>query len=210
MRRSEELPRRPGSGLSHAANASVTSSRSREADLTTDEDINKLEESLRRLRIEYETYFSGGMPRPPRDGVFRVESVLKRLSADLSQLTFRQRFRFNQLQQRYAVYGGLWRKRTRDLEEGRGRQAEKAESQELFRIVTRSPEVEADKTNQLFDALMEAKRQMGEPAPPIERGVFAEFLRQKAADVKRKLDCENVEFCVKVEDGRVKLKAGRG
>jgi hypothetical protein len=178
--------------------------------LTTDEELNKLEENLRRLRIEYETYFSGGLPRPPRDSVFRVESTLKRFSSDLSQLNFRQRFRFNQLQQKYAVYGGLWRKRTRDLEEGRGRQTAAAAPQDLFRIVARNPESEPDKINRLFDAFMDAKRQVGESTPAIARSVFAEFVRQKTAEVKQKLGCESVEFCVKFEDDRVKLKAGRG
>jgi hypothetical protein len=178
--------------------------------LTTEEELNKLEDNLRRLRIEYETYFSGGLPRPPRDGVFRVESALKRLSSDLSQLSFRQRFRFNQLQQKYAVYGGLWRKRTRDLEEGRSRQAGAPPPEDLFRIVTHSPEAEADKLNQLFDAFIDAKRQMGESTPAIDREVFSEFVRRKASEMKQRLRCESVEFCVKVEDGRVKLKAGRG
>lgn len=178
--------------------------------MTVDEELNKLEEGLRRLRIEYETYFSGGLPRPPRDGVFRVESALKRLSADLSQLSFRQRFRFNQLQQKYAVYGGLWRKRTRDLEEGRGRKPSAPSPENLFRIVTHSPEAEGDKVNQLFDAFIGAKRQMGESTPAMDRDVFARFLRRKTGEIKQRLACENVEFCVKVEDGRVKLKAGRG
>ena len=187
--------------------------------MTVDDELNRLEENLRRLRIEYETYFSGGLPKPPRDGVFRVESVLKRLSADLSQLTFRQRFRFNQLQQKYAVYGGLWRKRTRDLEEGRGRKpgasTEDGRSrapgalapENLFRIVTRASEAEGHKINQLFDAWIDAKRQMGESTPAMDREAFANFVRQKAGEMKQRLACENVEFCVRVEEGRVKLKA---
>jgi hypothetical protein len=180
--------------------------------LITDEELNKLEESLRRLRVEYESYFSGGVPKPPRDSAFRVESILKRMSEDMAELTLRQRFRFNQLQQKYMVYGGLWRKRTRDLEEGRGRKATSAPPppQNLFAIVTHSPETEGDKVNQLFDAFIEAKRQMGESPPAIDRAVFAEFVRKKADEIKHRLGCKGVEFCVKVEDGRVKLKAGPG
>ena len=180
--------------------------------MTTEEDLKKLEESLRRLKVEYESYFSGGLPRAPRDSAFRVESIFKRMSEGMAELTLRQRFRFNQLQQKFMVYGGLWRKRTRDLEEGRGRQAASAPPppQNLFAIVTDSAEDEADKVNQLFDAFLEAKRQLGESPPAIDRVVFAKFVHTKAGDIRQKLGCARVEFCVKVEDGRVKLKAGRG
>ena len=41
--------------------------------MTVDEEFNKLDDDLRRLKIEYEVYFNGGSPRPPRDTL----SVLK-------------------------------------------------------------------------------------------------------------------------------------
>jgi hypothetical protein len=179
--------------------------------LTTDEDLNKLEEGLRRLRVEYESYFSGGLPKPPRDSAFRIESTMKRMSEKMAEFSLRQRFRFNQLQQKYMVYRGLWRKRVRDLEEGRSRQeSAPLPAQEFFRIATQSPETEGDKVNRLFDALMDAKRQMGESTPATDRDLFSAFVRKKAGEIKRRLRCESVEFCVTIEDGRVKLKAGRG
>jgi hypothetical protein len=179
--------------------------------LTTEEELNRLEDNLRRLRIEYESYFSGGLRRPPRDSAYRVESALKRLAENMGEFNLRQRYRFNQLQQKYMVYGGLWRKRLRDLEEGRARQTSAPASESgPFRIVLQAPEAETEKVNQIFDTWMEAKRQMGEPAPTVDREVFAEFVRQKTAEIRQKLGCTSVGFCVKVEEGRVKLKAGRG
>ena len=184
--------------------------------MTTDEELSKLEDNLRRLRIAYESYFSGGLPRPPRDSAFRVESTLKRMSEGIGEFTLRQRFRFNQLQQKYMVYGGLWRKRLRDIEEGRARRPGAAApvslaeaTDDLFRIVTESPEAESDKVNLLFDMFIEAKRQMGEPAPAIDRSIFADFVHKKTAEIRQKLNCTKVGFSVKFEDGRVKLKAGR-
>ncbi len=43
--------------------------------MTTDEELNRLEDNIRRLKIEFEAYFSGGQPRAPHDSVFRVETV---------------------------------------------------------------------------------------------------------------------------------------
>ena len=71
--------------------------------MTVDEEFNKLEDDLRRLKIEYEVYFNGGAPRPPHDTLFRVENTIKRYSSDQSKLNFGQRFRFTNLAQKYAI-----------------------------------------------------------------------------------------------------------
>ena len=82
--------------------------------MNVDDDLNKLEDDIRRLKIEYEVYFSGGSKRPPQDLVFRVERTVKRYSSDASKLNFGQRFKFNALIQKYAVYNDLWRKKLRE------------------------------------------------------------------------------------------------
>jgi len=46
--------------------------------LTIEEELDRLEENIRRLKIEYESFFAGGSPRPPRDTVFRVETAMKK------------------------------------------------------------------------------------------------------------------------------------
>jgi len=174
-----------------------------------DDDLARLDDNLRRLKVEYEAYFNGGLPHPPRETVFRVESVVKRFTADQSEMNFGQRFRFNQLAQRYTVYNELWRKRLRDLEEGRGRREPASGPSSLFRIIATDPVTEGDKLNQLFDVWLEARRQMGEPAPRIDSDVFAGFIRNKTAEIKQRLGCKSVEFQVIVEGGSVRLKAAR-
>ena len=87
--------------------------------MTVDEEFNKLEDDLRRLKIEYEVYFNGGSPRPPHDTLFRVETMIKRYSSDQSRLKFSQRFRFTNLAQKYAVNSNLWRRKLQEKEEGR-------------------------------------------------------------------------------------------
>ena len=79
--------------------------------------LSRLDNNLRRLKVEYEAYFNGGLPRAPREALFRVQAVVRRFSAEQSEMNYGQRFRFNQLLQRYTVYSELWRKKLRDLEE---------------------------------------------------------------------------------------------
>ena len=87
--------------------------------MTADEEFAKLEDDIRRLKIEYEVFFNGASTRPPHDTLFRVETVIKRYSSDQSKLNFSQRFRFTNLVQKYAVNAQLWRRKLQEKEEGR-------------------------------------------------------------------------------------------
>ena len=85
--------------------------------MTTDEELNLLEAQLRRLKIEYEVYFSNPTKRPPTDVEWKVLSLLRKFS-DGGRMSFSQRYRYNEMAQRYAVYSDLWRKKSRIREEG--------------------------------------------------------------------------------------------
>jgi hypothetical protein len=85
--------------------------------VTTDEELNVLETQLRRLKIEYEVFFSNPTKRPPTDIEWKVLSLLRKFS-DGGRMSFSQRFRYNEMAQRYAIYSDLWRKKSRIREEG--------------------------------------------------------------------------------------------
>jgi hypothetical protein len=85
--------------------------------VTTDEELSVLETQLRRLKIEYEVYFSNPTKRPPTDIEWKVLSLLRKFS-DGGRMSFSQRFRYNEMAQRYAIYSDLWRKKSRIREEG--------------------------------------------------------------------------------------------
>ena len=85
--------------------------------MTIDEELTVLESQLRRLKIEYEVYFSNPTKRPPTDIEWKVLSLLRKFS-DGGRMSFSQRFRYNEMAQRYAVYSDLWRKKGRIREEG--------------------------------------------------------------------------------------------
>jgi len=78
---------------------------------TIDEDLNQIERDTRTLKIEYEQFFGGGRQRPPADTQWRVETLIRRYNERTAELSFAQRFRFNNLTQTYAKYQDMWRKR---------------------------------------------------------------------------------------------------
>ena len=182
--------------------------------MTTDEELNKLEDNIRKLKIEYDAYFSGGQPRPPHDTVFRVENTVKKLSEGAAKLSFGHRYRFNQLVQKYAVYNDLWRRKMKDKEEGRGQYgqqrrapAEARSTDGSYRVVCSNPEKEKDKVDLLLKAMIEAKRQVGERVDNIDPLQFSKFVTDKTRQLKKSLNCHKVQFTVTVEEGRVKFKA---
>jgi hypothetical protein len=110
-----------------------------EFSVTIDEELTVLESQLRRLKIEYEVYFSNPTKRPPTDIEWKVLSLLRKFS-DGGRMSFSQRFRYNEMAQRYAVYSDLWRKKGRIREEGYRRPQDALLSVSGVRPVEHEPE----------------------------------------------------------------------
>jgi len=181
--------------------------------LTVEEELDKLEANMRRLKIEYESFFAGGSPRPPSDSVFRVETTIKRYNSGIGELNFAQRFRFNQLAQRYAVYNDLWRRKLREHEEGRAASSRAANGESEatsspFRVVCSDPENERDNVAALLEAYLLAKRETGEGSGGLDLEAFARFVGDKTRQIKESLGCDKVQFTERVEAGKVTLRAG--
>lgn len=201
---------------------------------TIEEDLNQLEKDIRQLRIEYDSYFAGGRPRPPSDIEWRVNTIIKKYAS--GRMNFTQRFRYDGLLQRYAKYSELWRQRTRQKEAGlspylaAGQAAREAARLEVARAETlreeaaraakppatggtaekrfvyTDPRREPEKVQELYRTLVEAKRKAGEKAD-VNFEQFHRFVRQKTDELKKQLGCQQVEYSVSLEGGQVKLKA---
>jgi len=74
-----------------------------------DRQILRLEDDIRKLKIEFDIYFNGAAKRPPLEMRARIESALKRI-ADDRNITFAQRYHFNTLTSRFNSYRELWRR----------------------------------------------------------------------------------------------------
>jgi len=107
--------------------------------VTIDEELTLLDSQLRRLKIEYEIYFSNPTKRPPTDIEWKVLSLLRKFS-DGGRMSFSQRFRYNEIAQRYAIYSDLWRKKNRIREEGYRRPQDALLSVQGVRLEDREPE----------------------------------------------------------------------
>lgn len=187
--------------------------------VTIDEELNALEEGVRRLKIEYDMYFGGGAKQPPRDTEWRVQSFVKRLG-DGAKLTYAQRFRYNSVVQKYAVFSDLWRQKLKIREEGYRRPqdaylgiqglrssatAEPAQPAKTQFVIS-DGEAEAASVADLFNTMSKARQNAGMPASGTLES-FNAFVREKTRHIRQQYNCSSVEYTVEVQDGKVRLKA---
>ncbi|HEY0543953.1 MAG TPA: MXAN_5187 C-terminal domain-containing protein [Pyrinomonadaceae bacterium] len=187
----------------------------RDNQMTIDQQLARLEEDLRRLKIETDVFFNGASKRPPYDTKSRVESVIKRIADDRT-LTFAQRYFYNSLVARYTSFKELWRRTMQGREEGRDavsaarashREADHQLTTERALFVCDDAHRDVATVRQLYAALIEAKRQCGEPTNDLSFPRFHHLIASKTDKLKETLGCERVRFSIGVEDGRVNFKA---
>ena len=180
---------------------------------TPEEQLNRLEEDVRRLKVEFDIYFNGAAKRPPYDTKGRVETVIKRL-ADERTLTFAQRYRYNSLVARYTSFLQLWRRTMQDREVGRhhvparrGAHAEDAAREPASTFVCDDARKDIGTVRSLYETLVEAKRRCGEPTDDLSFARFHRMVTEKSEALKERAGCGRVHFSVAVQDGRVQFKA---
>lgn len=180
---------------------------------TIEDRLARLEEDIRRLKIEFDIYFNGGTKRPPYDTRMRVESHLKRLGDDRT-LNFAQRYHYNSLATRYASLRENWRRTMQGREEGRDvAAAARASQRNVGTPFTRSEfscrDVQHDvrTVKGVYDALIEAKRSCGEATRDLSFARFHRLVLERTESLKEKMRSDRVIFSVDVEDGHVSFKA---
>lgn len=181
---------------------------------TVDEQLTRLEEDIRRLKIEFDMFFNGASKRPPYDTKGRVETMIKRLGDDRT-LSYAQRYRFNSLGSRYNSFRDLWRRTMQGREEGRdaGATARASAKQQAVAEFKRTNFVcddahkDVELVKNLYSALVEAKKVCGEPVEDFSFPRFHRLIASQADNLKERLGCERVMFSIDVEGGHVSFKA---
>ena len=208
-----------------------------EIPVTTDEELNLLDSQLRRLKIEYEIYFSNPNKRPPTDVEWKVLSLLRKFSDGGGRMNFSQRYRYNELAQRYAIYSDLWRKKSRIREEGYRRPQDALLSVQGVRTTgeehkphhpvygvshaaaaaagaTSSPQFTLQSVHQEDREQVErlyntlvAAKKKAGESVSGNFDSFTTFVQKKTEQIRKQYHCTDVEYSVELTNGQVKLKA---
>ena len=183
-----------------------------------DDELDELDQFLKRLRVEYDQYFLGILKRPPEMLQGRVQKIIVKYANETLRRTH-QKFRFNNLNSQYQVFRQQWGRTMRQIEDGtykghlfKAKLHERARgiSDETPNPFMRAPAPEPKANgpmDKLFDALVAARKRAGDSGPAPDRAKLSEIVKKQTAALKAKHPGAKVKFRVAIEGKKAKLVA---
>ncbi|MGZ5443882.1 MAG: MXAN_5187 C-terminal domain-containing protein [Thermoanaerobaculia bacterium] len=187
-----------------------------------DDELDKLDEDIRKLKTKYDAFFTGITKVPPHFERHQLETFIH----DLNKQKIRdsgRRFRLSTLVSRYNQYRELWGRKIREREEGpldfRRRQAllenapQTPESQRpsvtsrpADPYVRMTPGTNGEEIRRLHEEIERANAAMGKKSN-VSLEQLAAMVQKQTELVRSKYNVNTVAFRVETVDGKVKLKA---
>ena len=84
--------------------------------MTLEEEIRRVDTDITKLKIQFDLYFLGSVPKPPTDQRDALDKQLKKLQLNLKSSG--ERFLYNSVLNKFNAYTELWLKQLRVKEEG--------------------------------------------------------------------------------------------
>jgi hypothetical protein len=191
--------------------------------MSLEEDLDDIEQSIRKLQIEWDKFF-GGVERVPPNELKRRTELLLRRHYGTEIRNGAHRFRFQSLSARYSTYNELWSKRLRYLEEGRPWQGPRiapnlpaptpapramparpaAAGESGYRVSNSLGDGET--VRRLYDQFVEARQKSGETAA-VKFESFHKLIAQQTGRILSEKGAKAVDFRLETQGGKVSLKA---
>ncbi len=188
------------------------------------DELSKLEEQIRKLKLQYDQFFRGLRKLPPTEDRKRVEEGLREMLRGKLRDNA-SRFRYHSLVATYNRFQELWSRGMREREEGplnfRERQramhaAPEPPAPEPARkpSVTQKPDdsyvrvasnSNGEAMSEIHRQVAEANRVLGKSSPTIEQ--VATLVEKQAEQLRSRYNVDSIAFRVETVDGKVKLKA---
>ena len=189
-----------------------------------DEELDKLEEDIRKLKVKYEMFFMGNTKMPPQHERHQLEVYIFELGRQKMRDNGR-RFRYNQLLSRYNQFREMWGRKMREREEGpldfRRRKAaldappaETPRPAPRERVTSRSSESyvklaagsNGEAIRDLYSQIEKEHQKLGK-IPNLTYEQLRSMVEKQSEQVRARYNVNVVGFRVDVVDGKVKLKA---
>ena len=189
-----------------------------------DDELDKLEEDIRKLKNKYDQFFSGIQKFPPMHERRVLEVYIHELGKQKMRDNTR-RFRYSQLLTRYNQHREMWGRKMREREEGpldfRRRSAAlnqplepiappppppRVTSPKLDPYVKVAPGTNGEEIQRLYGDIEKEHLKLGR-LPNITIDQLKSMIQKQSDLVREKYHVDVVAFRVDVVDGKVKLKA---
>jgi hypothetical protein len=189
-----------------------------------EEDLNTLEDLLRKLKIEYDIFFNGKRKRPPEELHSRLEKLVKKLIL-APRMSCAERFQLNTLLARYYLFRDVWRRSMSRQEKGIEKElqsiaearhkasagaAAQSGKQTEFQIQLSDPSTEQEKMQKLYGELMRLAGTKAKEAPKISFKQFSSYLSAQTQSIRQKHGCSSVMFILALENDAIKFRATAG
>ena len=191
-----------------------------------DDELDRFEEDIRKLKNKYDQFFSGITKMPPLTDRRNVEAMIHELNKQKMRDNTR-RFRFNTLTSRYNQYREMWARRMREREEGpmefkRRQAALEAETAQApppprppaARVTSSGADpyvkvaagTNGDEIRRIYDQLSQEHGKLG-TRPNMTYEQLSDMINKQSEVVRSRYNVASVGFRVETVDGKVKLKA---
>lgn len=170
------------------------------------ETLDLIARDVRQLQVDFERFFNGALPIPPEELRTRIQTQIRSLrNLNLASV---DSFRLGDLEARFNSYNELFNRRLRDREEGRRPGAVHAPPPERRRYdpregITLGGSVEPEAIEALYNGLASRPGD----GPKFDLDSFEKYLARQVAALREKTGCDQVQFRLAEEDGKLKLKA---
>jgi len=190
-----------------------------------DDELDKLEEDIRKLKNKYDQFFAGIQKVPPSHERHLVEVYIHELSRQKIRDNAR-RFRLSTVLSRYNQYREMWGRKMREREEGpmdfRRRQAAlKQPAEPPHRQRAAGPRVTSsdsdpyvklvagsngEEIRRIYEKIEKEQQKLGKQ-PGVTFDQLRNMIEKQSEAVRARYNVNAVAFRVDVVDGKVKLKA---
>jgi len=162
---------------------------------------------IRQLQIDYERFFNGGLPVPPEELRNRIQTQIRSLRTLKIPSTL-DSYRLGDLEARFNSYNEMFNRRLRDREEGRHPGAAHTVPVERRRYDPREGITLGGSFDpEAVEALYQGLASRPGDGPKFDLDSFEKYLSRQVAALREKTGCDQVQFRLAEEEGKVKLKA---
>jgi len=194
--------------------------------INRDEELDKLEEDIRKLKNKYDQFFTGITKMPPQHERHMLEVNIFEIGKQKMRDGTR-RFRYNQLLSRYNQYRELWGRKMREREEGpldfrrrkaaldapaepppppKAARAPRVTSGNAESYVKLAAGSNGEAIRDLYDQIEKEHQKLGK-IPNLTYDQLRSMVEKQSEQVRARYNVNVVGFRVDVVDGKVKLKA---
>lgn len=173
-----------------------------------EKNLKILEERIRALKIEWDLFFTGNRRVPPTKELGELDKFVKTLR-NTAIPDNSLRFKFQSVYSNYVAMSELWTKRLRQQEEGKLHKRPVRQTIMTVApaqgVVISNPSGQQHRIKTLFNDFLTQSNP--ETVKDLNFQTFAAKISQQVEVLMRKTGCGEVQLSVRIEDGKVKLKA---